>query len=480
MSVRARRSWLLTVAAVVAVRGVAALGCGGEGALDELGQNASGLESGYAPLRIVAGNLTSGEGQDYDEGHGIRIFSGLKPDIALVQEFNYRSNSSEDLRAFVNSAFGSGFHYTRESGAQIPNGIVSRYPILDSGEWNDPYVTNRDFSWARIDIPGDVDLWAVSVHLLTSSATSRNNEAKSLVSFIKANVPAGDYVVIGGDFNTTSRSESCLSTLRSVVVTSGPYPADRRGDSDTNAARSRPYDWVTVNAALAGHATSTVIGSSRFANGLVADTRVYSPVSELSPARSTDSGAYSMQHMAVVRDFLIPVWIPPEEPVDGGSDDPSPTPAQVFINEVMVNEPGSDPAGEFVEIVNLGGAAADLSGYTLSDSAGVRHTFAAGTSIAAGSAIVVFGGESAIPDGIPAVAATTGSLHLSNGGDSVTLRDASSAVVSGLSYGSNAASADGVSWNRNPDGTATEAWGAHTSLSASSSSPGTRANGADF
>ena len=37
-------------------------------------------------IRIAAGNISSGNGQDYDQGHGIRIFQGVKPDIILIQE----------------------------------------------------------------------------------------------------------------------------------------------------------------------------------------------------------------------------------------------------------------------------------------------------------------------------------------------------------------------------------------------------------
>ncbi len=95
----------------------------------------------------------------------------------------------------------------------------------------------------------------------------------------------------------------------------------------------------------------------------------------------------------------------------------------MFINEVLVNEAGSDVNGEFVELVNSGTAAVDLSGWTLSDAAGLRHTFASGTSLAAGRALVIYGGASGIPSGIPAVAASTGSLNLSNSGDTVTLKN---------------------------------------------------------
>ena len=61
--------------------------------------------------------------------------------------------------------------------------------------------------------------------------------------------------------------------------------------------------------------------------------------------------------------------------------------AQLVINEILANEPGSSTGGEFVEIVNVGSAAADLGGFTLSDATAVRHTFPAGSSLGAGSAV---------------------------------------------------------------------------------------------
>lgn len=56
--------------------------------------------------------------------------------------------------------------------------------------------------------------------------------------------------------------------------------------------------------------------------------------------------------------------------------------ARVVVNEILANEPDSVTAGEFVELVNLGNQRADLSGWTLSDSAAIRHTFAPGTRLA--------------------------------------------------------------------------------------------------
>ncbi len=610
-------------------------------------------------LRLMAGNLSSGNGQSYTPGHGARIFQGCHPDVVMIQEFNYGSNTAADFRTFVDQTFGTGFSYARGAPAQIPNGVISRYPIVASGDWVDNSVSNRAFTWAHIDLPGSHDLWAVSVHLLTTGAGNRAAETSSLVKQIQANVPAGDYVVIGGDFNTGSRTEQALSNLSAVVVTSGPYPADRNGNGNTSASRSKPYDWVVVSPNLAAQATATVIGGSTFANGLVADTRVYSPIAEISPALSNDSSAPSMQHMGIVRDFDVDFgntpppptvhvdspnggevfltqtpqtirwvasnatsvdlwyaadgttftaiasavnasagsfnWVTPAAATTTGKirisvagnsavsdtsdavftlkaappptsvhvDSPNggevlaagqtvtirwsatnvarvdvgyavngttfttvgasvdatlgqlswvvpstatasakvrvidaadstfsdvsdsaftvtvpTTPAKVIVNEILANEAGSDPAGEFVELVNVGGSAADLSGWALSDSAQVRHRFATGTSLAAGATLVVFGKATGIPVGLAnATAASTGTLGLSNSGDTVSLFDAASASVDVFTYGASLSSTDGVSMNRSPDRTAGAGFVLHTSLSTASSSPGHSVDG---
>ncbi len=266
-------------------------------------------------LRIVAANLTSGNGQNYDPGEGARILQGLKPDVALVQEFNYLNNTDANFRAWVDTNFGTSFSYVREpSPGQIPNGVVSRYPILASGAWTDSSVSNRKFMWARIDIPGDKDLWVISVHLLTTSASSRNSEASQILSYIAAQgIPAADYVALGGDFNTGSRTEACLNTLSSYFTTSGPWPVDQAGNGNTNSGRSSPYDWVLADTDLHAVKTSVILGAVNFLNGLVFDSRVYSPLP--SPVLAGDSGAANMQHMAVVRDFLIPSNSAPAIPV---------------------------------------------------------------------------------------------------------------------------------------------------------------------
>jgi len=253
-------------------------------------------------LRIMAANTTSGNGQDY-EAPGIRIFQGLLPDIVLIQEFAYANG---DLRALVDTAFGTSFAFFVEPRVGgIPNGIVSRYPILASGAWVDASVPDRAFAWARIDVPGSIDLWAVSLHLLTTGGTVRNTEAAQLVAYLAANVPKGDYLVVGGDLNTESDAEPALSTLGGTVVVAPPFPADANGNKNTSINRNKPHDWLFARASLDARQVPVTLGAASFTGGLVFDSRVYAPLSDVAPILLGDSSVSGMQHMPVVRDFVV-------------------------------------------------------------------------------------------------------------------------------------------------------------------------------
>lgn len=276
-----------------------------------------GFAQSNVNVRIMAANL-NGNVQSY-QPFAIRIFQGLKPDVICIQEFNYSNNTTANIRAMVDTAFGTNYSYYRESSSfQIPNGIISRYPILASGSWSDSQQSqpNRGFAWARIDLPGSNDLYAVSVHLLTKDATTRAAEANQLKSYIQSNFPAGAWIVIAGDFNTSTRTETAITTLASLCADT-PIPTDAvsGGDSDTNNGRTKPYDYVLVSLSFTNRLTNTVFASHSFPKGLVFDSRVYTPLSDVSPVISTDSG--QGQHMGVLKDFSIPVTgsNPPVAPI---------------------------------------------------------------------------------------------------------------------------------------------------------------------
>lgn len=264
-------------------------------------------------VRVVAGNISNGNAQSYDDGSGLRIFKGLDADVALVQEMNYRQNRPVDLAEFVQHGFGDGFVYHRggpNTNGAIPNGIVSRYPFVRdeggqpiAGEGQDSQVNGtRTFVWARIDIPGDQDLVAISVHLATN-ASKRGAEVTELLALVEQIAHDGDLLVLGGDFNTDSRSATGIAEMSGTFVTTGPYPVDEDGKDGTNINRSKPYDWVVGNPELHARSRTTFIGEEPFVSGLVFDSRVWSDLSLVPPVLRDDSRAH--QHMAVVRTFAV-------------------------------------------------------------------------------------------------------------------------------------------------------------------------------
>jgi endonuclease/exonuclease/phosphatase family metal-dependent hydrolase len=266
-----------------------------------------------APLqvRVVAANLTSDNKQAYSpdngnhsnpEGAGARILKALKPDVVLIQEFN----TTVPQRQWVNQTFGPEFFFMREEGMQIPNGIISRFPIIESGSWDDPVLDNRDFAWAHLRLPGQRNLWVVSVHLHSKSETSRVKQATALREFVRGKVPKDALLVIGGDLNTRRTNEKCFPVLAGVVEIPATPAADGGGIIHTNAPRNRPYDWVLASKVLHAVEIPVRLAEKEFAHGLVFDSRVFEPLGKLAPVQKGDSGVPFMQHMAVVRDFRIP------------------------------------------------------------------------------------------------------------------------------------------------------------------------------
>lgn len=276
-----------------------------------LGIGISSLWADPASLRVVAANLSSGPHQSYSpdngnhsnlEGAGARILKGLKPDVVLIQEFN----TNIPTRQWVNDTLGQEYSFYQETGKSIPNGIISKYPIVESGDWDDPTQDTRDFAWAKIKLPNGKTLWAVSVHLYTKKSEVREREAQVLVEKIKSVASPDDYVVLGGDFNTKSADEPCVKTLAQYLQVSKDRPADGLGNSDTNGPRNKPYDWVLTDARLAALNKPVAIGTQTFPHGLVFDSRVFTPLSDVAPTQPTDCSVQNMQHMAVARDFLLP------------------------------------------------------------------------------------------------------------------------------------------------------------------------------
>lgn len=164
----------------------------------------------------------------------------------------------------------------------------------------------------------------------------------------------------------------------------------------------------------------------------------------------------------------------------------------LIINEFQA-DPASDISGdangdgtrdssqdEFVELVNPTEIAVDISGWTLSDSYGLRHTFPEHSVIPAGCAAVVFGGGEPTGDfgGALVQKASSGGVGLNNGGDSIILSNGAASLE--IAYGSNAGS--NQSLNLSPD-ISGETYEKHSEISGTGGelfSPGTQSNGAKY
>lgn len=175
---------------------------------------------------------------------------------------------------------------------------------------------------------------------------------------------------------------------------------------------------------------------------------------------------------------------------------PTPTPA---VSGMVINEIHADPAlligdangdgsvdgveDEFVEIVNNTLASVDLSGWTLADGVGTRHTFPAGSILISGCSVLVFGGGSptgSFGNSLVQVS-SSGTLGLNGLGDMITLYNLASIVVASYSYGLEGG--DDQSLTRAPDIIGGEPLVKHSLAEGSGGaifSPGTRLDGIPF
>lgn len=261
---------------------------------------AGAAPAGTFTFTIATANLSDNTSQAYEDA-GIRILQALKPDVLAIQEFNYKGGNTQDL---VRRLFGPSYYFAREKGgARLPNGIISRFPITAFGQWEDPYVGNRSFAWATIQIPGPKPLHVVSVHLVQNRAERRIPEARHLLGLIRKQFPAGDYVALCGDFNIVGRNALALAELTKWFDDTH-HPADQEGNPNTNSTRNRPYDFVLPNPALAPYHVATVLNKQRFPHGMVFDSRLWNP---LPPPVEWDDSANNLQHLPVMKTFRVPV-----------------------------------------------------------------------------------------------------------------------------------------------------------------------------
>jgi len=285
-----------------------------------------------------------------------RIFQGIDSDVALLQEWNVNQAGGETHRDYVDDAFGPEFYYylgyCQPGSYYQPNGIVSRWEFQTTGGWPDTSGVNKpDFAWAIIDIPGDVDMGVVSVHLKAGDTTEdkeqRIEEAQLIKDYIESSLvfnPSSNYIVVGGDLNVVSEAEWCMNTFATFLDPLTYRPRDSEGDKDTNKNRTRPYDWIMPNDILDAFHDAVIIGTEDYSypSGLVFDSHVFSrwsdtttapastPLWNLPPVLYGDTHSIYTDHCPVVKDYdILPSPIPSPSVTSTPVPTASPTPTLI-------------------------------------------------------------------------------------------------------------------------------------------------------
>ena len=252
---------------------------------------------------------------------------------------------------------------------------------------------------------------------------------------------------------------------------------------------------VSCNATTSGATDDTYSATLDFTGGDNGNTFVVSSTAGTVGGDDPSliaSGTISITGITEGTDITVTV----SDTADGGVCDlsaniDSPGCIPLIINELLY-DPAADLPGdanadgtrdaledEFIELINNSGSDLDISGYTISDTAALRHTFPPSTIIPANGFLVVFGGGTPTGSfgGAIIQTASGGELNFSNDGDVITINNTLGDQVAVFNSSTSGVSvSDNQSVTRNPD--ITGDFAIHTDANASLIfSPGTLVDG---
>jgi len=273
---------------------------------------------------------------------------------------------------------------------------------------------------------------------------------------------------------------------------------------------------VTINGASSTNATEVTVATSGTGNGNLGDIDGFTP-----QTLTFDAGSSTTQYVTinVTNDDLeegneniefglftasggdnVSVGSPSKFMLTLSDDDVS---NPLVLNEVLTDPPSDDATttdvvegdangdgsrsaqgDEFVELVNTNSIALDISGYTIYDNVGLRHTFADGSILSGGGVAIVFGGGSPTGEfgGADIVTtATGGSLSLNNAGDKVIINDKNGNQIIEFEWGGSTPYDGGSDQSLTRDPDLTGDFVLHsTTVAGGVYSPGTQTDGSAF
>ena len=162
--------------------------------------------TGY-PVRIMTYNLHNGFDTDgnLDMEAIARVIEDQRPDIVGLQEVSrgWVVSGSLDMLTWLSHRLEMPYVFGPATGLLWGNAILSRYPILESGNVKLPpedLLFQRGFLWARVDLGGGREVQLIDTHLhhIGEDAAVRAQQVQVILDFWKGR----DHTVIMGDFNS--------------------------------------------------------------------------------------------------------------------------------------------------------------------------------------------------------------------------------------------------------------------------------------
>ena len=300
------------------------------------------------------------------------IGSRLGPyDIVHMQEdFNYH--------AYIYATDTHPYRTATSGAAGVGDGLntVSNYPFEDFTRvtWSSCYPDNGDcltpkgFSFMRVRLAQGVYIDFINLHTNagTSSGdeTARENEWAQLTSWIAANVPAGDALIVSGD--TNSRYTRTLDDLQSFVANNGLTDAWVQLELGGVAPAAGSPDLVCDEAAITNTCEVTNKFLYRSSKWVTLNATSYSN----EHAKFLDSNGLMLSDMDPIRTGLS--WT--ENPSYQASDDFGGTGGTAF------NDISAIPGSAAVSALSLStGNRVDNIGLTLSGGTTFTHGGTGGT-----------------------------------------------------------------------------------------------------
>ena len=417
-------------------------------------------------LLVALSNIPSGEsvfftdeewgGSDFNSGEG--FYEWVTPAIAAGNTVVLDTSGSsaggtvtQQTGSFALGNSGDGVFIYQASGNTYDSGT---YTILgfageDSGDAGTLTGTGLTEGTNAVYFGGDNGIYTgprtsndKSTHLTNiynsaNWATSGSSQTFDTTSFV---VSGGAAILTVGFDSATSTENETNSTFTSsnIPVTLSNYGGSQVDLSVTVTGGSAEMTDYTLNTSSLSF---TGNGTQNITLDIIPDADFNDETVEITLTETTSTGATispAIHTLTIVDDETAPL----------------------VINEILADPDATtgDANGdgtvdtsddEFVEIFNNSSSAIDMSNYTLSDGASLRHTFPSGTVLLAQQAIVVFGGGN-VEDftGVPGLVQVAGTLGLNNGGDTITIADAGGTPLVVETYGS---ASNNQSIARDPD-----------------------------